>query len=431
MKTPGGDAAPAPDGALLRAVGPWGMAALVLNGIIGAGVFALPGSVANTTGSWAPLVVAGVGLAMLPVVYVFIRLARLFDVTGGPIVYAGEAFGPTAAFQVGWLQMLAVVAAGAANINLFADYAGRLLPGGGTSNLAHTMLVLGGLALVLLANLAQAGRLAALLRGLTLVKLAPLLLLVLVAVPALLVQGLVARAPLQWSLPEAVLLAVYAFTGFEGALTLAGESRNPRRDLPRALLGVHIAVIILYALLTWAFVTTSFNAATLDKAPLATMAGVLFGSTGAVLIVLAAALSIFANVITTVMANSRRIVALEAQASLPVWFGAVRLPSGVPRNAVLFVSAVLVILSLSGGFVVLALLSVAARLLVYLASIAALPVVRRKRRLAGSGGALVVPLAAAVCIALVAQSEPRAWAGLAVAAVIGTAVLLIGRWIRG
>jgi basic amino acid/polyamine antiporter, APA family len=423
-------AAPPPDGALLRSVGLWGLAALMLNGIVGAGVFALPGTVSHTTGSWAPLVVAGVGLAILPVVFIFIRLSRLFDVTGGPVAYVGEAFGPTAAFQVGWLHFLATVAAGSANVNLLADYAGRLIPGG-ASSLTHALLVLAALVVVLGINIARAGNIAAMLRALTVVKLAPLLFLVIVVVPVLVAHGFVARPPSHWSVPEAVLLGVYAYTGFEASVVLAGEARNPRRDLPRSVLGVHLAVVALYSLLTWGFVATSFDPAILDKAPLASMAHVLFGGAGELLIIVAATLSIFGNVITTVMINTRRVVALEAQATLPRWFGAVAPASGVPRNAVLFVGAVMVVLSLSGGFVVLALLSVAARLLVYLASVAALPAVRCRRRLPGIGGALIVPAAAIVTIILVAQSEPRAWVGLAVAMVIGTAVLMLARRVRG
>ncbi|MBC7492381.1 MAG: amino acid permease, partial [Novosphingobium sp.] len=115
-------------GQLVRSIGPWGLAAVVFNGMIGAGVFALAGSVANFSGSWAPLVIASVGLALLPVVLVFAALAGLFDETGGPFLYVNAAFGPTAAFQTGWVQCLSTVASTAANANLLADYVLRIAP---------------------------------------------------------------------------------------------------------------------------------------------------------------------------------------------------------------------------------------------------------------------------------------------------------------
>src|SRR5438067_734951 len=110
-------------GHLLRSVGIWGLAAMAFNGMVGAGVFALPGTVSAHGGNWAPLIVLGVGVAMLPIVMAMAILSRLFDRTGGPIAYVGEAFGPAAGFQAGWLASLSSCAALAANVDLLADYA--------------------------------------------------------------------------------------------------------------------------------------------------------------------------------------------------------------------------------------------------------------------------------------------------------------------
>ena len=411
-------------GQLVRSIGPWGLAAVVFNGMIGAGVFALAGSVANFSGSWAPLVIASVGLALLPVVLVFAALAGLFDETGGPILYVNAAFGPTAAFQTGWVQCLSTVASTAANANLLADYVLRIAPASRAGALAHAAIVLAAIALALAINLLEASRSAAWIKRISVAKLLPLALLLVMALPD--IGGAALRPATEWSLPQAILLSVYAFIGFEGGLCIAGEARDPRRDFPRALVGVFVLVVVLYALLAWGYVATAFAPGKADQASLLTMATVLASSIGAVTIVVTAVLSILGSVTVNIFFVSRRLLALERIGALPAWFGAIVAATGLPRHAVLFTVCVVVVLAMSGGFTALAVLAVAARLVVYMACTAALPVIQARRGLpiplvakAITGAALLT------CVLLISQSEVRAWIGLAVAVAIGFAVKFV------
>jgi 2-amino-4-hydroxy-6-hydroxymethyldihydropteridine diphosphokinase len=194
--------APASSGQLVRGFGLWGLGALILNGIIGAGVFALPGSVAQFAGSWAPLAILGVGLAFLPVVLVFAALAGLFDETGGPIIYVREAFGTTAGFQTGWVQCLATTAASAANANVLADYMLRMLPAAQNAALAHGAVVLLAIGLAFAVNLLEIRNSDRWIKLITVAKLTPLVLLVALALPAL-ASGpalLPAGAPASWDM---------------------------------------------------------------------------------------------------------------------------------------------------------------------------------------------------------------------------------------
>ncbi len=411
-----------PSGQLIRGIGFWGLVALVINCTIAAGVFALPGSVAQHAGSWAPLVIFGVGLAFLPVVMVFAKLSELFDEAGGPILYVRAAFGPSAGFQAGWMQSLASTAASAANANLLADYVLRMLPPAQTGALVHGIVTLAAIGLAFSVNLLDARRSAGWLQLISVAKLLPLVVLVVLALPA--IAGGPALLPAsEWSLGQAILLSVYAFTGFEGALCIAGEARDPQRDFPRALIGVFLATAALYALLAWGFVATAYVPGTNDKASLLTMATMLAGGFGAAAIVVTATVSILGNVITTPMTVSRRLLALQQIGTLPGWFGVIHAPSGIPRSAVVFTYAVIALLAMSGGFAALAVLSVAARLLVYLACMAALPVVRKRRGLPVPARLGMIVLAAlAICLLLIAQSELKAWAALALAIVIGFAI---------
>lgn len=414
--------APASSGQLVRGFGLWGLGALILNGIIGAGVFALPGSVAQFAGSWAPLAILGVGLAFLPVVLVFAALAGLFDETGGPIIYVREAFGTTAGFQTGWVQCLATTAASAANANVLADYMLRMLPAAQNAALAHGAVVLLAIGLAFAVNLLEIRNSDRWIKLITVAKLTPLVLLVVLALPAL-ASGPALLPAGEWSLAQAILLSVYAFTGFEGALCLGGEARDPQRDFPRALVAVFLFTVTLYSALAWSYVATAYAPGPADKASLLTMGTVLAGGIGAAAIITAAVFSILGNIITTPMNTSRRLLALEQIGMLPRWFGVIHAGSGIPRNAVVFTYAVAALLALSGGFAALAVLSVAARLVVYLACAAALPVVRRRRGMPVPARLIVIVAAAlAIGLLLIAQSDLKAWAALALAISIGFAI---------
>ncbi|MBY0520653.1 MAG: APC family permease [Sphingomonas sp.] len=420
------------NGKLRRSVGFWGLAAMVLNGMIAAGIFALPAAVADNSGAWAPLIVMLVGLAMLPIVLVHSRLAALFDGTGGPILYVEHAFGKAAAFQIGWMQLLSTTAGAAANSNLLADYVLRWFASGPTSPAVHAAAVLGGLLLIFAINLCATGAVARTLGLMSVLKLAPLLLLIVVTIPTLATRGLAPHPATAWSLPQAVLLSAYAFTGFEGALTLAGEAQNPRRDLPLALMAVFVVISLLYAVLTWGYVATAYAPGVADAAPLSTMAMLLLGSVGAMVMLAGVTFSITGNLTNAILLIPRRLVALEALGGLPRWFGRIRVSDGVPANAVWFVMAMVIALALSGGFTTLAALSVASRLIVYLGSIAALPVIDRRRTIPTTWrGVALILAAAATSIVLVAGSKLESWLSLAVTASIGALVFGITRKLRG
>ncbi len=423
------DVTPTPtSGKLVRSVGFWGLAAMVLNGLIGAAIFGFPANLAANSGGWAPIVVLLVGAAMLPVLLVMARLSSLFDGTGGPILYVEAAFGKTAAFQIGWMQVLSTTAAAAANVNLLADYALRGWGPVGESPAAHLVIVLLALGLIFVVNLNRTSGVARTLELLSVLKLLPLALLVVLALPMVITNGGALPSAEQWSPAKAALLCAYAFVGFEGALTIAGEARNPQRDMPRALVMVFIGVTLLYALIVWGYVTTTYMPGKIEKAPLAAMAAILIGSAGAAIILATATISIFANVLNNILFLSRRLLALEALDGLPAWLGRVNSTDAVPRNAVIFIMLVVTALSLSGGFAALAVLSVASRLIVYLGCIAALPVIERQGGHARSlPGNAVIGAAAITCILLIAGSELVSWLAMLAAAVIGGVIFMATR----
>ena len=92
-----GDAPPQ----LVRAVGLFGLIAISVNGVIGSGIFKLPATVAALMGPASPVAYLLAALATALVVLCFAEAGSRFDRTGGPYLYAREAFGSFVGFEVG------------------------------------------------------------------------------------------------------------------------------------------------------------------------------------------------------------------------------------------------------------------------------------------------------------------------------------------
>src|SRR5213082_1158133 len=107
---------------LVRGIRRWDLVAVTINGIIGAGIFGLPSKVYALIGSYSLIAFVACALVVLLIILCFAEVGSRFDETGGPYVYAREAFGPTVAFEVGWLSWLARLTAFAANCNLMVSY---------------------------------------------------------------------------------------------------------------------------------------------------------------------------------------------------------------------------------------------------------------------------------------------------------------------
>ena len=177
------------------------------------------------------------------------------------------------------------------------------------------------------------------------------------------------------------MLILYAFVGFENSVVPAGETADPRRTIPRALIATVVATAAIYFLVQLAYVAV-MPAGPAPAAPLAAFAEVLIGPAGALLLSAAALASVAGNIGSALTSTPRVTFALAGQGSLPAWFGAVSARWSTPANSVLFMGLVVAALALSGSFVWLAIVSTLARLVVYAVSIAALP----KAEKAGAAG---------------------------------------------
>lgn len=371
------DPARDPQEPLRRELSAWGLWLLMVNGMIGAGIFGVPAEAERLAGAFSPWVFVLGALAIAPIMFCFAALASRFAGTGGPALYVGHAFGPFAGFQAGWAFYVARLTAFAANLNLLATSVAYLLPGASGPVLRATLLVLVVGAMVWV-NVVGARTAIRSLGALTVLKLLPLLAMALAGAWFLDagVLGAAARPPPAGELGAAILLVIYAYVGFESGLVPAGEAKHPRRDMPRALLWALATAALLYALIQ-AGAQAVLPELAQSARPLVDAGERWLGTTGAVLVLLGLLASVGGNLVGSMFTTPRITYRLGLDGQLPAWFAAVHPRHRSPANSVAVYGALALLLAVTGSFVWLAVLSVFARLLIYVACIAALPAAGR------------------------------------------------------
>lgn len=405
------------EGRLKREISQLGYSAISLNSVIGAGIFGLPAVAAARAGDFSPWMFLICGVLVFTVVLSFARASSLVRHTGGVIVYASHAFGPFVGFQTGWLSYIGRVSAVGANANLMLAYASWFWAPVDTEPARSIILTLliGGLTWL---NVVGVRHFVAAIYAFTVMKLLPLSLLILfglghIDLPALFGASL---PPLD-GFGETVLILLYAFVGFEGTVVTAGEGRNPRRDLPRALINTILLIGAIYFLVQLVAVGTLPELAG-SKTALADVAAALIGPAGAALLTVGAVFSIGGNLSSSILSAPRMTYVLARDGTMPPWFARIHDRYRTPANSVVFYGVLGVALAVSGSFVWLAVISTLVRLLSYMVCIAALP------RLAASaeahdhefslpGGMMIPGIALLLCLWLMTQASLDAWLTLA------------------
>ena len=360
---------------LLRGINRWDLVAVAINGIIGAGIFGLPSKVHALIGPYSLIAFAACALVVTLIVLCFAEVGSRYTETGGPYLYAREAFGPVAGFEVGWLMWLARLTAFAANCNLLVSYLGYFWPGAGAWRAGVIVLVVAALTAVNVIGVRD----AALVSNVSTVgKLLPIILFIAVGLFFIDPQNFSPTVqPGYGSFSTSVLLLIYAFTGFEMAVIPAGEVRDPRRNLPFAILTAIGVVALLYILIQLVSIGTLPELAASER-PLADASERFLGAAGAAIISAGALVSIAGNLNVLILAGSRLPFAMSERGELPRILSSTHKRFRTPHAAILLTCAVMLALTLWSTFTQAVTLSAIVRLLAYGATCAALPVLRRK-----------------------------------------------------
>jgi len=416
--------------ALPRQLTGLGLWLLMVNGMVGAGIFGVPAEAARLAGDFSPLLYLLCAVLVAPVMLCFAELGSATRESGGPARYVAVAFGRMAGFQTGWALYIARMTAFAANLNLLLASMAFFWPalGSGVVRIVGLAVLT---ALLAWLNVVGVKRAIQSLGGLTLLKLGPLVLLAMVGLallPGDEPRQLLIPLP-EASLGAAVLLMIYAYVGFESGLIPGGEAKNPQRDMPRALLGALAVCALLYALLQWICLVALDDLETTQR-PLVELGAVLLGPVGGVLLALTVITSVGGNLLGSMFSAPRITHALAEDKLLPATLATVHPRYLTPVGSILVYAVLAWLLAATGSFFWLASLSVLTRVLIYVGCIAAMPRVRRQ----AAPGALRLPLgwaipvaAMAVCVLLVSQVTWQSAVATAVMLAVGSALYFLVR----
>lgn len=419
---------------LVRSMRLWDLVAVVINGVIGAGIFGLPSKVFGLSGVYSLLAFGACALCVSLIVLTFAEVASRYEGTGGPYLYGRDAYGPTAGFIVGWLVWIARITSFAANCSLLPTYLDLFFPGAG-SGIARALIVTGVVAALAVVNVVGVRVVADASNTFAVGKLLPLAVFIVAGFffldPARLSFAV---APGYRPFSESVLLLVYAFTGFEMAVIPAGEARNPGRSLPAALMTGMAAVVVFYVLIQVVCIGTLPTLATSER-PLADAAARFLGGWGAVMIMGGMVVSLAGNLNVLILSASRMVFAMSEHGDLPKGLAAIHPRYHTPVAAILSTVAIMLALTLSGTFIYLVTLSTISRLVTYLVTSSALPLFRRRKtapaaRFLVPGGVAVSAAAVVLGLWLLSNSTWNEARDTAIATAAGLSIYWSTQWLR-
>ncbi len=400
---------------LLRGIGFAGAAVLVLNSVIGAGIFALPGVIAARAGILSPWLFLAIGVLIITVVLTFAELSSYFKDSGGPVLFTTSAFGPLVGFSTGWILFVSRMTAFAANTNAMAVYLAVVWPWFG-SGIGRGLLIFTVCSTLTWANFIGVKEGVRTMVVITFLKIVPILILILLGLQHVSADTLFpATMPTIDDLGGTTLLLIYAFVGFESATIISGETQKPKETLPKALVQMIMIIGVLYFLIVLVYISVLPDAGA-SEATLTEVGRELMGPAGAIMITFAAFFSIGGNLSSIMLAVPRLPFALAEERLLPRWFGHVHEKYSTPSNSILLLGGLGLIFALSGSFAALAAASSLTRLISYVLCIGSLPIIRKKAteeekkeayRL--KGGYVIPVIALALCLWIGAQSTIQAW----------------------
>jgi basic amino acid/polyamine antiporter, APA family len=382
--------------------------AVGINSVVGGGIFILPATVAGLIGAAsvpayliAAMVVTGVGWTLA-------ALAARHEASGGPYLYVERAFGPFAGFQAGWLFCLARLSAMANLMNGFAQYLCTLVPSGSVAA-ARAAFVLLCAAIVVGINIAGIRATSHAAGLLALAKAAPLVLLGLAGLFYVRAENFVSIPFTPADFLRAVVLLIFAFSGFEILTVPAEETLDPRRDIPFALIATIASVCLIYILVHCTALGMLPRLAT-EAAPLAAAAGRIAGPAGRYGMTVVGALSMAGCALVSLVGASRLFYAMSASGQIPAALGALHPRLRTPVVAALLLGGIAAVLAIFGGYAELAAVSAGTRMLVYLAC--CLACLAPQGRGAAHGRTAAVLTALAILVLLTGLETREVAAGL-------------------
>jgi amino acid transporter len=345
--------------------------------IVGAGIFAVPATLAACVGPYAPLAFLACGVAVGAVAMCFAEGGSRVATSGGIYGVVEAAFGPLAGYVSGTLLWVCCVLACGAVAAALADVAGSLFPPSFIGPVRAAVIVgfIGGIALVNIGGVVRGARLVT---ATTTLKLVPLAIFVIAGASAIHGSNFsVTVQPDAQGLGRALILAVFALVGMETSLCASGEVARPNRTIPRALIIAMLSTTILYVTIQVIAQGILGSSLATSKAPLADAMMQIHPALRALMLV-GTSLSMFGWLGSDILGSPRQLFAFARDGLLPRVLGRVHPRSQAPYIAILCYATLAIVLALTGTFAELVVLSTLAIAAVYIAGCAAAWVLARR-----------------------------------------------------
>jgi APA family basic amino acid/polyamine antiporter len=345
--------------------------AIGINVGIGGSIYLIGAAIYRLSGTWSLVLAAAVGAFSLIVSLVMADVSSRFESTGGCYVQTRAAFGAFCGFEAAWMLWFTRVTAQASLTNGIATSVGYFF--GGTlpaaARIGCIVAVTLGVGLLHLRRVRFGARI---MLSFAVFKLLPLLLVLSAAAWLGFIRVVPIGAPPGASdCITVALLLLFSLSGFEIIAVPAGEGRNPRRDVPLATIFSIGVVLTIWMLLHLTLINTVPNLGA-EARPVAASAVRLMGPGMGVVVNLGAIVSALGTCVAIHLAASRSLYAVALDNLVPEWFSVLHPVQRVPRNAILFSTASVLVLSVFGSFEFLAVGSAIPRLVIFFGIAAAL-----------------------------------------------------------
>ena len=354
------------------------MVLLVINGVIGSGIFGLPSKAFKEIGVYSIIAFLVCAIAVFVIIVCFAEVSSRFDKTGGPYLYALSSFGPLPAFLTGWLLLLTRFITYAALINLLVTYLSVLsewftLPSSRIITIVTLTLLLAYVNHIGVKNSTRVNNFF------TIAKLLPLLLFIVVGFFFIKGENYeIKGVPDFTSFSSTVLLLVFAFGGFESVLVNSGEVKDPQKNLPFALLLAALIIAGIYMLVQIVSIGTLPGLALTDK-PLAEASQLFMGKSGALIIALGAMFSVTGTLNAIMLVGSRLPFAFSEENQFPKVFSFIHPKYKTPTWSLLLFMTITIGVSLTYSFLEAASISAITRVMIYAIVCITLIVLRKNR----------------------------------------------------
>ncbi len=418
------------DEGLLRVIGTGALGLGVVNMVVGAGIFVLPGLVAAELGSAAIIAYLICSVTVALVFLCFAEVGSRVSRSGGAYAYVEEAFGPFVGFIASilfWFGFSALADAAITvimvdSLTIVFPILGKFIP-----RAVFIIALLTFLAAVNIRGVIAGVRLYIFN---TLAKLVPLLLLLGAGLFVINVENLaIPEWPSAANIGATTILLFYAFTGAECALNASGEIKKPAKTVPLGLLLGLGGILLLYVgLQTVAQGVLGPELANNTEAPLVAVATEVFGDWGGKMLIAGAVISIYGALSGDMLGGPRIIFASSLDNNLPSFFGKVHPKYKTPHIAIIFFAIVIGVFALSGTFKYLAVVATGSLLLIDLGVSLAVLRLRQRDGLPKDGEfrlpfGPVIPLLSCAIVGWLLLQVPRDEAAT-IAALVGACVAI-------